>query len=129
MYALLSGKKEVTYNTFFLQLKPLKIGFNPSHISVDFEQATINAFRANFSVTTIDGCFFLTFLRIFIKRYSQKDCNTNIRIADETFSNNVKMLAALAFVPLNDVINAFDAVVAQMPEQLDPITDYFKITI
>ena len=69
---------------------------------------------------------FFTFLRIFIKRYSQKDCNTNIRIADETFSNNVKMLAALAFVPLNDVINAFDAVVAQMPEQLDPIIDYFE---
>ena len=45
---------------------------------------------------------------------------------DETFSNNVKMLAALAFDPLNDVVNAFDTVVAQMPEQLDPIIDYFE---
>ena len=47
-------------------------------------------------------------------------------MADETVSNNVKMLAALAFVPLNDVINAFVTVVAQMPEQLDPIIDYFE---
>ena len=47
-------------------------------------------------------------------------------MADETFSNNVKMLAALAFIPLNDVINAFVTVVAQMPEQLDPIIDYFE---
>ena len=46
-------------------------------------------------------------------------------MTDETFSNNLKMLAAFAFVPLNDVINAFDMVVAQMPEQLDPIIDYF----
>ena len=58
VYALLSDKKEVTYNSFFLQLKTLKIDLNPSHISVDFEQAAINAFRANFPVTTIDGCFF-----------------------------------------------------------------------
>ena len=36
------------------------------------------------------------------------------------------MLAALAFVPLNDAINAFVTVVAQMPEQLDPIIDYFE---
>ena len=58
IYGLLSDKKEETYNTLFLQLKTLKIGLNPSHISVDFEQAGINAFRANFPVTTIDGCFF-----------------------------------------------------------------------
>ena len=46
VYALLSDKKEETYNTLFLQLKTIKIGLNPSHISVDFEQAAINAFRA-----------------------------------------------------------------------------------
>lgn len=40
---------------------------------------------------------------------------------DETFSNNVKMLAASAFDPVNDLINVFDMVVAQMPEQLEPI--------
>ena len=38
----------------------------------------------------------------------------------------MKMLAALAFVPLNDVINAFEMVVAQMPEQLDLIIYYFE---
>ena len=46
-------------------------------------------------------------------------------MADETFSNIVKILAALAFVPLNDIINAFDMVVAQKPE-LDPIINYFE---
>ena len=38
----------------------------------------------------------------------------------------MKILAALAFVPLNDIVNAFDTVVAQMPEELDPIIDYFE---
>ena len=47
-------------------------------------------------------------------------------MADETFSNNVKILAALGFVPLNDVMNAFDMVVAQMPKQLDSIIDYIE---
>ena len=42
VYALLSDKKEETCNTLFLQFKTLKIGLNPSHISVDFEQAAIN---------------------------------------------------------------------------------------
>ena len=63
------------------------------------------------------------FFSLFLE-YLSKD--TVRRMADEPFSNNVKMLAALAFVPLNDVLNAFDTVVAQMPEQLDPIIDYFE---
>ena len=124
VYALLSDKKEETYNTFFLQIKILKIGLNPSHISIDFEQAAINAFRATFPVTAIDGCFFHFSQNIY--RKVQSEGLQHQYIADETFSNNVKMLAAIAFVPLNDVINAFETVVGQMPEQLDPIIDYFE---
>ena len=47
-------------------------------------------------------------------------------MADSIFSYNVKMLVALAFVPLSDVVNAFNTLVAEMPEQLDPIIDYFE---
>ena len=61
MHALLSDKKDVTYDSFSLQLKAQKLGLNPSQISVDFKQAAINAFRANLPGTNIDGYFF-TFL-------------------------------------------------------------------
>ena len=47
-------------------------------------------------------------------------------MADSIFSYNVKMLVALAFVPLSDVVNAFNTLVAEMPEQLDPKIDYFE---
>ena len=123
VYALLSDKKEETYNTLFFQLKILKLGLNPSRISIDIEQAAINAFRANFPVAAIDGCFFHFSQNIY--RKVQSEGLQHQYMADETFSNNVKMLAALAFVPLNDIVNAFDTVVAQMPE-LDPIIDYFE---
>ena len=47
-------------------------------------------------------------------------------MADSTFSYNVKTLVELAFVPLSDVINTFNTLVAEMPEQLEPIIDYFE---
>ena len=124
VYALLSDKKEETYNSFFLQLNSLKTGLNPVHFSVDFEQAAINAIRVSFPLTKINGCFFHFSQNVYRKIQSQG--LQHQYMADYTFSQNVKMLVALAFMPLGDVINAFETLVAEMPEQLDPIIDYFE---
>jgi len=36
------------------------------------------------------------------------------------------MLAALAFVPLQDVVKAFEELVDYLPEFILPVVDYFK---
>ena len=47
---------------------------------------------------------------------------------DEDFAHNVRMLAALAFVPEPDVINAFEDVSEDFPLDAQTVIDYFEDT-
>ena len=47
---------------------------------------------------------------------------------DEDFAHNVRMLAALAFVPEPDVISAFEAVSEDFPFDAQTVIDYFEDT-
>ena len=38
------------------------------------------------------------------------------------------MLAALAFVPVDDIVESFEHLAASMPDETQPITDYFEDT-
>ena len=45
---------------------------------------------------------------------------------DEDLSLSLRMLPALAFVPTNEVIHAFETLQDSMSEQLAAVTDYFE---
>ena len=47
---------------------------------------------------------------------------------DEYFRLNVKKLIALAFVPVDDVITAFNLVAEQFDDDTDDLIDYFEKT-
>jgi hypothetical protein len=75
----------------------------------DFERAAINAFTSSFPSSNQRGCFFL-FSQCIWRRIQTQECYEIHQqyIKDPNFALQIKMLAALAFIPPNDVIKVFD---------------------
>lgn len=57
LYAMLPNKEQKTYSRLFDLIKP-SIQTPPSHVTVDFELAAVNAIRGCFSEAQINGCYF-----------------------------------------------------------------------
>ena len=104
VYALMTNKREVTYNKLFKNLIEIEPDLNPSHIMVDFEKASLNALEENF-IAVVSGCFF--HLSQSIYRQIQAKGLTTQYLEDQDFAIRMKMLASLAFVPEHDVIDSF----------------------
>ena len=58
IYFLLPNKTAETYTRMLEILKMLHPGLNPSTILLDFELAAINAFKNEFPLSKVSGCFF-----------------------------------------------------------------------
>lgn len=84
----------------------------PERVMFDFELATINAIQKYFPQVDVKGCFFhLT------KKFWKKIQNVGLKNmygTDTEFAVHLRMLAALAFVPVNKVVEAYEAIV-QLP--------------
>lgn len=131
VYILAPDKSEKTYLEVLKQLKILNKNLKPKWLMMDFELAFINAFRAKFSKTAISGCLF-HFGQCLWRRIQscglQRKYNT-----DPQFSLNIKKLMALAFVPEDDVIFAYDALINSdyfddHEHELSPLLEYFEET-
>ena len=126
IYALLPNKQQATYTIFFKILKQLQHTLAPKNLTVDFEIAVLNAINTSFSGTNKKGCFFHFSQAIFQKIQSLGLQNRYKE--DEHFAHKVHMLAALAFVPLPDVIDAFKSVADESPHDAQEVIDYFEDT-
>ena len=131
IFALLPNKTETTYVNFYNALKTLNESLNPNSIMVDFEKAAINAIQSVFTNTSVRGCFFHLSQSIwrrlqnvgFQKRYME----------DSEFALQIRMMAALSFVPEEDVENAWNELLdsefySLNKEILTPLTNYFEDT-
>ena len=61
-----------------------------------------------------------------VYRKIQSEGLQNTYTTDEAFALHAQMIPALAFVPVNDVITAFEALQDDAPAELAPILDYFE---
>ncbi|CAF1024296.1 unnamed protein product, partial [Brachionus calyciflorus] len=106
VYGLFVNKQQATYTKFFELLKE-KLNNDPLSLSCDYELAIINSIEEIFPECEIHGCFF--HLKKSIWRNVQ-DCGL---VTDYTTNEEIrmycKMLACLAFVPIDDVIIAFES--------------------
>ncbi|XP_029342135.1 uncharacterized protein LOC115033536 [Acyrthosiphon pisum] len=102
VYILLPDKKENTYTTMFRNLKLIKPDLNPSSILIDFEKAVMNSIKTEFPQTKIQGCFF--HLSQALWRHIQEYGLQTQYCYDPVFALELKKLAALAFVPIEKVI-------------------------
>lgn len=129
LYCLLTNKTAATYERVLVEILKLVPLASPKTILIDFEKAAMNAMSAAFPNARITGCYFHL-------------CQSVIRKVNEIglkvdYENNnevrgyVRCLAALAFVPPDDVVEAFELLADDMPaniEHLDELTSYFELT-
>lgn len=107
VYVLANKKDSSMYETVFAQLKLAEPKLNPKMIMVDFERAAMNAAELIFEDVEVNGCFFHFCQCLF--RQIQANGLQKIYSEDSEFAVNIRCLAALAFVPEEDVVQQFEA--------------------
>ncbi len=115
LYALLPNKEEITYDRLLdAVINRVMTNPNPTRILVDFEQAALNSFRRHFPNAEISGCYFhLT--QCIVRKVGSLGLKRRFD-SDMDFKLKIKSLAALSFVPENEVQNVFDALTLAWPE-------------
>jgi hypothetical protein len=131
VFILMPNRRESTYERVFEAIKNLEPSLNPSSIMTDFERAAINAFTSSFPSSNQRVCFF-HFSQCIWRRIQTQECYEIHQqyINDPNLAMQIKMLAALAFIPPNDVIKVFDDLVENVffdsnQQLLKPLIDYF----
>jgi hypothetical protein len=101
-----------------------EVDLQPSTIITDFEQASINASYHVFPNIHNKRCFF--HLGQFGWRKIQS-CGLATRYCnDEQFSLMLRHLFALAFLPLQEIPEAFDTLKLEMPPEADKVVRWFE---
>ena len=124
-YALLPNKQTETYVEFLQQVEQLTSAASPESIMIDFEQACINAVSQVFPQSTLVGCLF--HLCKSIHRHVKSSGFQQEYLENEEFRTHIRMISALAFVPLEDIITAFNALSDICHGNETTILDYFEI--
>lgn len=126
VYVLMAKKTQESYNRVLLQLKSMEPSLSPSAIMTDFERASINAFRRVFPNSDQRGCFFHFTQCIY--RCVQSNGLQQLYTSDAEFALKIRMLCAIAFVPVSNVVSYFEHLIesTNFPEEAQPVLDYFE---
>ena len=130
IYALLPNKTQATYDRLFREISNITNGTSPSSILMDFEKGALNAFEAIHPNTDATGCFFHLCKNIW-RRVQGAGLQQRYQDDDE-FSLFVRMIMALAFVPVVDLETAFDDLFIEIRNNfnndMDDVLNYFEDT-
>ena len=126
LYILLPNKTQQTYSNMWNKVLDLCATACPTHLIVDFEIASINAFSQHFLTIKFQGCFFHQCQNVLRKaqhfglaaRYKQ----------DVEFAIQVRMLPALAFATPTDIPDLFNNLFLQIPVEAYDLALYFEAT-
>ena len=106
-YALLLNKTEATYDEFLQQIQVLTNNSDPLSIMTDFELAAINSVNTTYPNSDPSGCLFHLSKNIY-NRVQEEGIHVPYNNNVNDLQTNLRMLAALAFVPENDVEQSFN---------------------
>ena len=128
VYTLMADKTEERYNKLFSEPKALGPTLSPRRIITDFERAAINTFGAVFPDSDQQGCFFHFSQCLF--RSIQSNGLQKLCESDAGFALKMRMIAAIAFVPVADVVTSFEHLIdnTDFPEEAQSVLDYFEDT-
>lgn len=128
VFALLPDKNKATYVKFLRKVKELEPAVSPLTLLTDFESAMIGAISQEFSQTRHRGCFFHFSQSIF--RQVQSNGLKQRYETDADFALMLRLLPALAFVPEQSVVEAFERLCDKnvFPCEVQPVVDYFEDT-
>lgn len=129
VYCLLINKTTETYRRLLDQLRVLIPAAAPQKILVDFERAAMNEFSTAYPNATVSGCYFHLCQSI-LRKVNEIGLKTDYE-NDDNVRQYIRCLPALAFVPPEDVDEAFDILADSMPQDvhhLDELTTFFEHT-
>lgn len=128
LFVFLPNKKETTYIDLLLQLKEYYLEWTPEMIKLDFEAAVINACEKILPNTRLSGCNF--HFNQCLWRKIQSLGLTELYREDPEIRKVCRMFSALAYLPLEDVADAWLAIMSIAPknEKLSEFIDYFVET-
>ncbi len=128
VYVFLPNKTQVSYTETLRQVHTLNPNLNPHTVLIDFELAIKNALETVFPGVIMKGCYF-HFTRNIWKRIQSNGLHERYQ-HDHGFVTDVRMIAALAFVPENDVDRVYNILANNnnVDAELDVILDYIEET-
>ena len=129
VHALLENKQRASYERVFnvILKEGSKLGFTtlPKCIKTDFQLSIIKAAGTVFGRDTVKCCFFHLCQSVY-RHVVNEGLQTQYNDSDDRrIKVGSHMLCALAFVPTDEVENYFKLLRDELPEELEPITDYF----
>lgn len=131
VFFLLPNKNKKTYKAALSVLKEKINDFQPEEIIVDFEIAFYKTFGKLFENTRIKGCHFHFGQCAFghVKMLGLQQLYSE----DILFMSAIKMLIALAFVPVEDVVYTYELLISSVyfienEELLNEYLNYFERT-
>lgn len=120
VFFMLQSKSEKTYSAAFQLLNDFAVQngaeLDPEVIMTDYEKAAINAVESVFPESRTQGCFF-HLCQNFYKRI-QKYGLVSAYAKDKDVFMSFKMTEALAFVPPEDVPEAFQTLQKSAPAEM-----------
>ena len=113
-----------TYVEMLTEIHALANDVIPESVMIDFEQGMIAAWEQLFPLAPIKGCLF--HLSKSIYRKVQSEGLAERYMNDEEFRQNIRMLSALSFVPVDDTIVAFEQLANHCGDTEQIILDYIE---
>lgn len=134
VYALLSSKEEIQYSAVLQAVldaaEEYGINLRPNRINADFEVAIINSIIKFFALAILQLCYFhlkqSSYRKVqavgLVRDYTDKE--------DSTVRDFIHKMCSLAFVPVGDVVRAFNTLKEEAPELpgIEEYVDYFGET-
>lgn len=125
MYVIMPDKDQQTYEQIFAVVKDLIDGVAPTTVIADFELGLQNALTSTWPNAEIRGCFF--HLSQSIWRKAQSLGLSHAYINNERTRNEVKILAALAFLPPDEVGRVFDDLFESASDEVEELYQYYQM--
>ncbi|CDW54901.1 MULE and FLYWCH domain containing protein [Trichuris trichiura] len=124
LYALLPNKHELTYRRMFESIKAAWPQFDPETITLDFEQAAMNAATATFPSVQVYGCFFHFARRL--KRQLSEQGLLSAYNSDANLAIGARMIASLAFMPTEHLEEGITELSRVLQSELLPVLAWFE---
>jgi len=114
IYALLPAKNEMCYEELFrsiaLKFQQMELLIHLNRVVMDFEKSAINAIRTVFGVNLeITGCFFHLFKSV-MRKIQKTGLTQFYNDADGVAKLFIGQLIGLSFVPVGEVVDAFNTI-------------------
>ncbi|GAB0086049.1 hypothetical protein DMENIID0001_000320 [Sergentomyia squamirostris] len=134
VYMLMTNRSEKDYKDALGVLKSRHPALNPTTVMMDFEKGAFNSFHSVFPSAHVGGCFFHFAQSLWRKLQSFPSLLARYT-ADRDFQLSIRQLAALAFVPPDDVNSTYLFLLEQdlfltrnEDEELNSFLEYFAKT-